>query len=117
MERKDSVPAVSQPVEQAVSAATTAGWVKRTLQFDDFVLLGYGDEFGAELDAKLGLGGLDGVWRRWHAMGRTVGSGLARKRWSVSRMRREDLPTPASPTDITSLADRRVAVALGTPHR
>lgn len=72
------------------------GSVKRTLQFNDFVLLGYSYEFGAELDAELVV---------CHKMGctirggrrRTVGSGLARKRWSVSRMRREDLPTPASP--------------------
>lgn len=29
--------------------------MKRTLQFDDFVLLGYSDELGAELDAELGV--------------------------------------------------------------
>ena len=34
----------------------------------------------------------------WHGE-RTVGSGFTRKRWSVNRMRRDDLPTPASPAD------------------
>lgn len=35
---------------------------------------------------------------------RTVGSGFARKRWSVSRMRREDLPTAASPVSYLPLS-------------
>ena len=38
-----------------------------------------------------------GMWDCEKERERTVGSGLARKRWSVRRMRREDLPTAASP--------------------
>ena len=54
MERKDSVPAVSQPTCKTTSQLLRGGgYGYGTLELDDFVLFGYGDELGAKLDAEL----------------------------------------------------------------
>ena len=55
IERKDSVPAVSQPVqkETEVRRFDGKGDAELTLEFDDLALFGYFDQLGTEFDAEL----------------------------------------------------------------
>ena len=134
MDRKDSVPAVSQPAQRcgaSVSPSSTSclkppaggarypqsslGSVRaRQAQRDErdahcsFTTLfssGIVMSFEPNSTPSCGEYGSHGEVGGYWLEERTVGSGFARNRWSVKRTSREDFPTAASP--VLLYADRK----------
>ena len=116
MDRKDSVPAVSQPMlsssaltgevlreaallrpvgSQAAHRVVHVHWSFTTLFSSGMVMSFEPNSTPSCARASVSARTRADAQKNY---GRTVGSGFARNRWSVSRTRRDDFPTAASPT-------------------